>query len=246
MCSTAVAGGGRAMGCVAVLVKNTAVHGSLNIGAALQAVAVRVALRGVISICSICIPPGQRLFQGDLDHLLAQLPAPFLLLGDFNARGPLWGGGSVDGGGEVVEEFLGNHGLCFFGDGSDTYLRSGHGTCSAVDLSVCHPELFLDCAWSVRTDLCGGDHCRVILSSGGSVEDGVPKWNFCGASWSTFSERCQEGLLAISTSQVDGPAAVFADVMVGAADSTVPETSSNPSRPFIPWSGPACKKAILE
>ena len=79
MYNTAVADGDRAMGCVAILVKNTAIHSSLNINTTLQAVAVRVTLHKVISICSIYIPPGQRLFQRDLDHLIAQLPAPFLL-----------------------------------------------------------------------------------------------------------------------------------------------------------------------
>ncbi len=42
------------------------------------------------------------------------------------------------------------------------------------------------------------------------------------------------------------PAAIFSDVITKAADNAIPKTSSNPSKSFIPWNNPACKKAVLE
>ncbi len=58
--------------------------------------------------------------------VIAQQPAPLLLLGDFNAHNPLWGGNKVDGKGKSIEECLGNHGLCFaMVDLTPTYT---HGT----------------------------------------------------------------------------------------------------------------------
>jgi len=44
--------------------------------------------------------------------------------------------------------------------GNLTYFHPGIGSLSAIDLSLCHPSLYLDLSWSVHEDLCGSDHYR--------------------------------------------------------------------------------------
>ena len=54
----------------------------------LQAVAARVALSKAVTVCNIYIPPSVDVSLSDLEQLIQQLPAPFVLVGDFNAHSP--------------------------------------------------------------------------------------------------------------------------------------------------------------
>ncbi|GFV17017.1 putative RNA-directed DNA polymerase from transposon X-element [Trichonephila clavipes] len=56
----------------------------------LQAVAVRIHVHSLVTVCCLYLPPND-VSQVDLNHLVSQLPAPFILLGDFNGHSPLWG-----------------------------------------------------------------------------------------------------------------------------------------------------------
>ncbi|GFV93025.1 hypothetical protein TNCV_3427371 [Trichonephila clavipes] len=57
----------------------------------LQAVAVRIHIHSLVTVCCVYLPPNDVVPQVDLNHLVSQLPAPFILLGDFNGHSPLWG-----------------------------------------------------------------------------------------------------------------------------------------------------------
>ena len=74
---------------VAILIKNTINFSIIPLDTELQAVAVRIWLGKWYNICSLYLPhiPIQ---QNSLENLISQLPCPFLLLGDMNAKHPLW------------------------------------------------------------------------------------------------------------------------------------------------------------
>ncbi|GFY17258.1 putative RNA-directed DNA polymerase from transposon X-element [Trichonephila clavipes] len=57
----------------------------------LQDVAVRIHIRSLVTVCCVYLPPNDVVPQVDLNQLVSQLPAPFILLGDFNGHSPLWG-----------------------------------------------------------------------------------------------------------------------------------------------------------
>ena len=44
--------------------------------------------------------------------------------------------------------------VCILNTGNLTYFHPGTGSLSAIDLSLCHPSLYLDLSWSVHEDLC--------------------------------------------------------------------------------------------
>ena len=50
-------------------------------------------------------------------------------------------------------------------DKSNTYLDAGKGTLSSLDLSLCHPSLYLDYEWSVFEDQHGSDHFPILIMS---------------------------------------------------------------------------------
>ena len=112
-----------------------------------------------------------------MDDLVRQLPTPYMLLGDFNSHNPLWGGNTLDGKGQRVEQFMDNNSLCFLNDGSYTYLHPGYGTYTAIDLTITQPNLLLDFSWRVLDDLCGSDHFPIVIKHQGPATGGKePGW----------------------------------------------------------------------
>ena len=133
-------GADRAAGGASILVRQGIIHSHIQLDTSLQATAVRITLSKTIVLCSIYIPPLSAISLHDMDDLVRQLPTPYMLLGDFNSHNPLWGGNTLDGKGQRVEQFMDNHSLCFLNDGSYTYLHPGYGTYTAIDLTITQPN----------------------------------------------------------------------------------------------------------
>ena len=95
---------GRPNGGVAILIKNSIPHSTIQLNSNLQATAARITLHKLITICSIYLPPTTVFTQNELTDLLVQLPSPVLLMGDFNSHNPLWGGSTLDTRGKIVQD----------------------------------------------------------------------------------------------------------------------------------------------
>lgn len=69
-------------------------HQFISINSPLQVVAARVEWPVAATYASIyiCREDGKAEIEDKLDKLIPQLPLPVVLLGDFNAHSPLWGG----------------------------------------------------------------------------------------------------------------------------------------------------------
>ena len=125
-----------------------------------------------------------------LDSLLKQLPSPYLLLGDFNGHNILWGNKENNSKGELIENFITNNDIWHK---SNTYMHYPTGSFSSIDLSCCHPSLFLDFNWSVCKDQHHSDHFPIIIKSNTStVEDHNPKWKLNKANWEVFLSLCTD------------------------------------------------------
>ena len=81
----------RASGGSSVLIRNDVIHSPMKLSKNLQAVAVKITLSFVFTVCSIYAPPNQYIDIKDLEHLLSQINETVMILGDFNAHNPLWG-----------------------------------------------------------------------------------------------------------------------------------------------------------
>ena len=51
--------------------------------------------KGKRTVCSIYLPPTDQVTEDAMRELLEQLPAPMILLGDFNTLKPLWGSDKI-------------------------------------------------------------------------------------------------------------------------------------------------------
>ena len=138
-----------------VFMKSSFPQGKIDLQTELQATAVSVTLDKEITICSVYIPP--------LFSLNSQLPSPYTILGDFNGHNIYWGNKNNDSRGELIGNFLTKNDICIMNDKSHTNLSSSAKSFSSIDLSFCHPSLFLDYNWSVCKDQHNSDNFPIII-----------------------------------------------------------------------------------
>ena len=155
--------GERAHGGAAIIVNKSLQHSLISLNTTLQSVAVSVLFDRMITVCSLYLPPDLDFNISDIQNLIDQLPAPFLLLGDFNAHNPLWGGQILDNKGKVIEDLLDSNDITIFNDGSMTFHNIANNQFSALDLSICSSNIYLDFNWCVNDYLNGSDHYPIHL-----------------------------------------------------------------------------------
>ena len=246
--------GERRNGGTALYINNDFVHDQLHLNTPLQAVACTVRLNGrEIDICSIYIPPrmNNNTLERHLTALIAQFPHPFLLLGDFNAHSPLWGRDVVlaDTRGEIIESFLDNSHLVLLNTRENTHFSLSHNSESAIDLSICSPQISTYFVWSVDSDIHHSDHYPINICTTFSVErdatiGSIPRWNLQRADWGKFQELC-----AIDHAQFHSPEhgiKFFTDTIFTAAQASVPLTTPSDQRKRVPWWSPAVAQAIAK
>jgi hypothetical protein len=133
-------------------------------------------------------PATTRWSQADLLGLVAQLPSPNLLLGDFNAHHTFWGCRSTGSKGQEVADFLLSSNLCLFNGKMPTYIHSTTGASSSIDLAM---GLYLDYSFTVHGDSCGSDHFPVILRSARPAPvSGVQRWKLRRGKEDEFHAVC--------------------------------------------------------
>ena len=165
-----------------------------------------------------------------MDNLLQQLPSPYILLGDFNGHNILWGGQNNDSRGELIENFITKNDICIMNDKSYTYHSPSTKSFTSIDLSFCHPSLFLDYNWSVCEDQHNSDHFPIIIEQNTySTEDHNPKWKLNRANWDLFNTLCTGKLVPENFKESSDPIADFTSSLIEISKECIPQTSTNPS-----------------
>ena len=200
----------RPSGGASIFVKSSFPQRKIDLQTELQATAISVTLDREITICSVYIPPAFSLNSQHLDNLLQQLPSPYILLGDFNGHNILWGGQNNESRGELIENFITKNDICIMNDKSYTYHSPSTKSFTSIDLSFCHPSLFLDYNWSVCEDQHNSDHFPIIIEQNTfSTEDHNPKWKLNRANWDLFNTLCTEKLVPENFKESSDPITDF-------------------------------------
>ncbi|GFX38960.1 probable RNA-directed DNA polymerase from transposon X-element [Trichonephila clavipes] len=130
----------------------------------LQAVAVRNHIHSLVTVCCVYLPPNDGVPQVDLNQLVSQLPAPFILLGDFNGHSPLWGPDDTNSRGRQIEQLISDHCLCLLNNDEKTYFHAPTRTFHSLDLAICSPTLLPMLNFEVANDLHNSDHFPLLVS----------------------------------------------------------------------------------
>ena len=227
---------GEPHGGVAILVRRELPHIEIDITTPLQATAIQVQLNKFYTICSLYLPPSEEVPKSDIEQLIDQLPEPFLILGDYNARSPLWGDHTVNTKGRVFEQILArtSHGL--LNDGRPTHLHIATDTLSCIDLSLCSGSALSDFSWDISDSLYNSDHFPIFISCNESSPPvRTKRYNLNKANWKLFREKSQTIGDASSFDNINQAIDYLYEIIRSAASDSIPLTNDWLPRKPKPW-----------
>ncbi|GFW40287.1 putative RNA-directed DNA polymerase from transposon X-element [Trichonephila clavipes] len=211
---------------------------ALPLHTSLQAVAVRIHSTSLITVCCLYLPPNTVVHQHDLNNLVDQLPAPFVILGDFNGHSTLWGSAKTNPRGRQIEQMLSDHCLCLL---NHEPIRSFH----TIDLAICSPSLLPHLNLSVEKDLYNSDHFPVILSHDSDTDGKTfpPTYSYRHADWALFTQLAVITDTMVKTESVDTSVQEVTNVLITAAELSIPKISSHSFQHYKPWWNTDCQTA---
>ena len=127
---------------------------------------------------------------------------------------------------------------------SNTYLHPATGTYSAIDLTICDPNLFLDYNWKVHDDTCGSDHFPILLeNSNDKLRKRTLSWNLEKSNWNGFKTSCLAQLTPEANKNNEEDILYFTNTLLNIAEEDIPKSSTS-AKFSQPWFNEECKKAV--
>ena len=217
---------------------------ALRLQTPLQAVAGRVYLERMYTVCSLYLPPSEDISRQALEDLLNELPRPVILLGDMNARHHLWGDCTHNTRGTMIAKLMEESDLVVMNTGDPTHFHEQTGTQSVIDLTICSPAAALDFSLDVLGSLRGSDHYPITLQTLTSESAAcLPKWCLNRADWVAFQNQCTFNQSAWDFETVDEAVEYLVACVHDAASRSIPRTSGSFRRRPVPWWNLGCAEA---
>jgi len=239
--------GGRPQGGVSLLIRNDIPRDEVVIRSNLQVVAVRVKLLKLYTVCSIYLPPNDPVSFEDLSEVIDQLPQPFIIMGDFNARHTIWGDNNINVKGRMIERVLLELPIIILNDNRPTHFHIQTDSLSNIDLTLCSPEVGPDFEWQVSCDLYGSDHFPVrLFCNQRQPRLTAPRFIYERANWTTFRNMTTPEVDIESFATVDEALQYFNDMVNIAATTSIPRSSGGSMVRCVPWWNEEVKQAIRE
>ncbi|GFU94832.1 putative RNA-directed DNA polymerase from transposon X-element [Trichonephila clavipes] len=205
---------------------------TLPLRTSLQAVAVRIHSTSLITVSCLYLPPNAVIHQQDLNNLVDQLLAPFVIFGDFNGHSTLWGSVKTNPRSRQIEQILFDHCLCLLNHEEPTYFHERTRSFHTLDLAICSPSLLPNLNLSVEKDLYNSDHFPVILSHNYDTDGKTfpPTYSYSHADWDLFTQLAVIPDAMVKTESVDTAVQEVTNVLIAAAELFIPKNFKS----FIP------------
>ena len=230
------------------LLLNNKIHSeriTLNLSTNVEAVAARVWLGKYYTICSIYLSPSLQIQKNELTDLITQLPEPFLLLGDMNARHSLWGEPTNNAKGETFEQLLTEEDIVLLNDQHKTHYSMQNNTSTLIDLSISSASACLDFTTTVVECRHGSDHHPVIINKTTIPDISEPSLRFKTekADWVKYDQLTNNYAQEDPTADIDEKVAHLTQFILEAAKSAIPISYGRRNGKVpLPWWNDTCKK----
>lgn len=249
---------GRASGGVAIFIKDNIESEEINLNTHLEAIAITAKLHNKICICNIYLPDSTPFTQQDLMLLIAQLPKPYIIVGDFNSRNTLWGCTYTDNRGKTIEQFLDISDLILLNNGTPTRHNPINGNFSAIDLSIATPSITPAIEWDTLTSYSGSDHWPILLTLFNITPQSEPinKWRLKKPNWELFSSLLDHTLQNselhtidlsmqnLNQIKMDELILKLSNFITEAATIAIGKSNHPLNRKIVPWWNDECNTAI--
>ena len=231
-----------------ILVHRTLPFTQIDIRSEIQTLAVRIHYQKLITICNIYLNPNQNITKQSLENIIQQLPEPFILMGDFNAKHTLWGGNTVDRRGRIVESLVMDNDISILNTGSKTNFHQQTGSFNAVDISLCSPQLTTDLRWRTWDDLMSSDHFPIIIefTQNNQLPSKSTRYNTNKAKWNEYETLTYHHHEENDNYDADYNYNQLVSHIINAANQTIPKTSTQNRNKPVPWWDETCTQLCIE
>ncbi|GBM65938.1 hypothetical protein AVEN_152155-1 [Araneus ventricosus] len=144
-----------------------------------QAVAIRIQMQSFVTVCSLYLPPSERISQTDLSNLIYQLPSPFIILGDLNGHSPFWCSTDSNSRGLQIEQLLADYNLCLLNSDEKTHFHLSTRTFHSDGLAISSPSLLPFLNLTVDNDLYNSDHFPLNFKDNKESNQFLPSTQIC-------------------------------------------------------------------
>ena len=111
---------------------------------------------------------------------------------------------------------------------SNTYLHPATGTYSAIDQTICDPNLFLGYNWKVDDDTSGSDHFPILLENNtNKLSKRTPSWNLEKANWEGFKTSSLAKLTPEANKNNKEDIQYFINTLLNIAEECIPKSSTS-------------------
>lgn len=242
----------RASGGVATYVKDTLITKNIRLQTNLEVVSVDVYYNDMnLHIINLYLPSNKLCFSTEIQNILNITSTPKILVGDLNAHNPSWGSSKTDKRGILIENIIDDNNFVILNNGAGTRLNPNSGEFSAIDVSVCDPQLSHKLTWESLDYSYGSDHLPLKIDfldkSKNENVHFLNKWNLKTADWSSYALYIDENLDSITYCEdIDSQVNTFTSLLINAANTFVKKISLRVGKTNCPWWNDKCKEAIKQ
>lgn len=244
----------RASGGVAIMIDQSYPTKEVILQTNLEAMAIIITLPHTsITVCNVYIPNQKEFTLPDIEHIVQQLPNPYIIVGDFNSHSKTWGSYKSDSRGKIIEDLLSKDNITILNNGQPTRINQANGHPSAIDLSIANTSFSHKLEWQTLPDIYSSDHIPIKISITHPLDNThlfyPPRWKIKKANWSLFSSLMDHNtseLHSPSKENIDTVVENFTSLIVDSAKISIGISPSKSQRPRVPWWNDEIKKSIQD
>lgn len=232
-----------------MFIKDTHHWEPVTINSTFEVMAIKIFKPEVITICNIYIPPDVPYRTTDIEHIQQQLQPPYIIAGDFNSYNTIWGSKYTNNRGRMMEPILDD--LAILNDGSDTYFSARTGEFSAIDLTLCTPDLAPKLTWDVQQHLFGSDHMPIKIKyiteneTDNTKKQTSKRWKLNDANWDLYQNLLNTDYEEIHHNQnVNQIIDKFTKQIIQAGEEAIGYKNNYCKRKYVPWWNKECQEII--
>ena len=229
-----------------MLIDKRVPHTVIDINSDLEAQAIKLHLNRTYTIVNIYISPQEQASAHQIENIIGQISPPFLIVGDFNARSPIWGDYTDNSQGRIIENLLSGSSLSILNTGTPTHHHIQTNTETCIDLALCSPESLLNFTWTATDDPFRSDHYPIHIDEVSATTcNNNLRYNFKRADWSQYKSLTSNPRYNIDD-DIDSLVQEFTDHITNAADTSIHKSNSLNRKYPLPFWNSACEDIVRE